>query len=79
LTFELRKGSHSIGSNVRDSACYFFWAVARAYEPKEIQKFAQQLSKVLVTVSLTDREVSVRRAASASFQENVGRHVFSIN
>jgi tubulin-specific chaperone D len=75
LTFELKKGTHSLGSNVRDSACYFFWAVARAYEPNVIEKFSSELSYRLICVSLTDREVSVRRAASAAFQEHAGRNV----
>jgi hypothetical protein len=74
LTYELKKGSFSLGSNVRDAACYFVWSVARAYEPSVIEPFAKRLSERLVVVALTDREIAVRRAASAAFQENAGRH-----
>ena len=74
LTFEQRKGTYSLGTNVRDAACYVFWSVARAYEGHVISPFAQELAEALVVVSLTDREVSIRRAASAAFQENAGRH-----
>ncbi|KAJ3268808.1 hypothetical protein HDV01_002186 [Terramyces sp. JEL0728] len=74
LMFEQRKGNHSLGSNVRDSACYVCWSFARAYEQSVITPFAIELAQTLLVVSLTDREISVRRASSAAFQENVGRH-----
>lgn len=74
LTFEQRKGTYALGTNVRDSACYVLWSVARAYESKVVESFSSKLADALVVVSLTDREVSIRRAASAAFQENAGRH-----
>ena len=74
LTFEQRKGTYALGTNVRDPACYVVWSVARAYESKVVEPFSAKLAEALVVVSLTDREVSIRRAASAAFQENAGRH-----
>ncbi|KAI9218453.1 armadillo-type protein [Blastocladiella britannica] len=73
LAFDQRRGSHSVGSHVRDAACYVCWAFARAYAPAVMAPHVAQLAPVLVTTSLYDREVHVRRAASAAFQENVGR------
>ncbi|KIY45609.1 ARM repeat-containing protein [Fistulina hepatica ATCC 64428] len=73
LYFDVRKGAHSIGSNVRDAASYVLWAMARSQEPTLLVPYAHDLARCLVTVALYDREIHVRRAASAAFQEHVGR------
>lgn len=73
LKFDLKRGSHSIGAHVRDACCYVCWAFARAYAPEIIQPFVSEIAQNLVVVSVFDREINVRRASSAAFQENVGR------
>ncbi|CAO1633061.1 unnamed protein product [Sympodiomycopsis kandeliae] len=73
LFFDVRRGSHSIGSAVRDAACYFFWALARAYDAETLRSQGLLLAQSLATLALLDREVSIRRAASAAYQECVGR------
>ncbi|KAM8945027.1 tubulin-specific chaperone D isoform 1-T1 [Lycaon pictus] len=73
LTYEEKRGSCSVGTNVRDAACYVCWAFARAYEPRELQPFVAAISSALVIATVFDRNINCRRAASAAFQENVGR------
>lgn len=73
LKFDQRRGSHSVGAHVRDAACYVCWSFARAYAPEVMTPYVHILAKELVIVSVFDREVNIRRASSASFQENVGR------
>ncbi|EKM79449.1 hypothetical protein AGABI1DRAFT_120846 [Agaricus bisporus var. burnettii JB137-S8] len=73
LYFDLRKGSHSIGSNVRDAAAYVLWSLARSHDLTSLQPYSNDLARKLVTVALFDREIHIRRAASAAFQEHVGR------
>lgn len=73
LTFDQRKGSYSVGAHVRDAACYVCWSFARAYAPEIMEPYVQDLAVYLIVVAVYDREVNVRRAASAAFQENVGR------
>lgn len=75
LSFDIRNGAHSVGSNVRDAAAYLVWSLARASDPESIRPFALEIAKNLVSVACLDREVSIRRAASAAFQEHVGRMV----
>jgi len=65
----------TIGSSVRDSAAYVLWSLARTLTPDQARPYAQQLAERLVCVAVFDREVSIRRAASAAFQEAVGRWV----
>lgn len=73
LHFDLAKGQHYVGSNIRDAACYVCWAFARAYSPQVLKPFMKNISLGLLTTALFDREINCRRAASAAFQENVGR------
>ncbi|GFO18516.1 tubulin-specific chaperone d-like [Plakobranchus ocellatus] len=73
LTYDDKRGNFSVGAHVRDAACYVCWAFARAYEPKVMVPYVQEIANCLIIVSVFDREVNVRRAAAAAFQENVGR------
>lgn len=72
LFFEQQRGLGAIGTNVRDSACYVLWAAARL-PTDSLQPFARPVSARLGVVMTLDREVTIRRAASAAFQEWVGR------
>ncbi|XP_020084224.1 tubulin-folding cofactor D isoform X1 [Ananas comosus] len=73
LHYDIRRGPHSIGSHVRDAAAYVCWAFGRAYSNSDMKGILEQLAPHLLTVACYDREVNCRRAASAAFQENVGR------
>ena len=93
LVYDERKGSYSVGSHIRDAACYVCWSLARAFDPEVTMTIAicrlfsnvvicncqivrphvAVIARSLVNVAIFDREVQCRRAASAAFQENVGR------
>ena len=73
IHFDILRGQHSIGSPVRDAACYVCWAFARAYSPLILKPYVKDLSNAMLLATLFDREINCRRAASAAFQENVGR------
>jgi len=73
LHFDVPRGATSVGTHVRDAACYVCWAFARAFEPSVMQPHVEPLAKALLIVVVFDREVNCRRAAAAAFQENVGR------
>jgi tubulin-specific chaperone D len=71
--YDVLRRQTSVGANVRDAACYTFWAIARAYSPAVLKSFLSQISEAVILAFLYDREVNCRRAASAAFQELVGR------
>ncbi|GAA5874980.1 hypothetical protein JCM16303_004967 [Sporobolomyces ruberrimus] len=73
LLFDRRRNMQTIGTSVRDSAAYVLWSLSRTLTPAQAQPYAQKLAERLVCVAVFDREVSIRRAASAAFQEAVGR------
>lgn len=73
LVFDEPRAYGSVGSATRDAACYVCWSFARAFEPHVFQPYVQQIAATLLIVTCFDREINCRRAASAAFQENVGR------
>ena len=75
LTLELRWGLSTVGASVRDAACYVMWALPRMRDAALLRPSALYAALRLVVVMTLDREVTVRRAASAAFQEWVGRTV----
>ena len=73
LIYEDRRGNYALGAHVRNAACYVCWSFARAYAPEVIRPYVRTIAGALLVTTVYDREVNCRRAASAAFQENVGR------
>jgi adenosyl cobinamide kinase/adenosyl cobinamide phosphate guanylyltransferase len=73
ILFDKIKGSCAIGAQVREAACYVFWAMSRTYEDHLLAPYIASISINLLCTMLFDRELQCRRAASATFQELVGR------
>lgn len=76
LLFDIPRGAGAAGSNVRDACCYVLWALARIRQVDLLAPFTQSVAQRLLVVATLDRETSIRRAASAAFQEWVGRTTF---
>ena len=91
LSFEQRSTSgSSVGTNVRDAACFGIWALARRYTTDELQAISlaslslipgesvsstlQVLATQLVVCASLDSAGNIRRGSSAALQELIGRH-----
>jgi hypothetical protein len=91
LAFEQRSSTGgSIGTNVRDAACFGIWALSRRYttddllavetstiraaEHHKTLKVQQVLAIELLVVACLDPAGNIRRGSSAALQELIGRH-----
>jgi len=68
LLYDERRGAHSVGTHVRDAACYVCWSFARAYNPSTMTPYMNQLATSLLIMAVFDREINCRRAAAAAIQ-----------
>lgn len=57
LTYDEPRGYSSVGSHIRDAACYVCWAFARAYDKDVIKPFVNEIATALLVVTCFDREV----------------------
>ncbi|CAG9860286.1 unnamed protein product [Phyllotreta striolata] len=73
LVYDEPKGYSSVGSHIRDAACYVCWSFSRAYEGNVLTPHVKDIAGALLIVTCFDKEINCRRAAAAAFQENVGR------
>lgn len=73
LRYDVKLGTRSVGSQVRDAACYVLWACARAYASSVLEPYTVALAGALLETIVLDREINCRRAASAALQEHIGR------
>ncbi|WBW72296.1 tubulin specific chaperone cofactor D, Alp1 [Schizosaccharomyces osmophilus] len=74
LSYEIRVGTRVSGQSIRDASCYFIWSLYRSYLRKDIEPVQLNLVHTLLQTLLFDREVNIRRAATAALFEMVGRH-----
>lgn len=73
IVYDKIKANFVIGSHVREAACYTCWALAHTYDSDLLKAHVSSISTSLLNTILFDRELSCRRAASAAFQELIGR------
>lgn len=95
LDFEQRSSTgSSVGTGVRDAACFGIWALSRKYTTAELLALQRQvisspsgqtdvdvlqkLAVELVCAACVDPSGNIRRGSSAALQELIGRHPHTI-
>jgi hypothetical protein len=75
LTYDFVKGQKPVGNAVRDAACYAIYSLVRTIPPSSeiLTPFLVDIAIRLVCVATLDPSTTIRRAASAAYQELVGR------
>jgi len=58
LVYDEPKGYTSVGSHIRDAACYVCWSFARAFSTDDIQPYVEEIAGALLAVACYDREVN---------------------
>ena len=48
LMYDEKRAMHSVGSHVRDAACYVCWAFARAYDPAHVQPYVHTIARYVL-------------------------------
>ncbi len=79
LHFEQRSSlGVSVGTSVRDAACFGIWSLARKYTTAdltaEVSSTLQTMANGLIVAATLDSAGNIRRGASAALQEMIGRH-----
>lgn len=79
LHFEQRSSlGVSVGTSVRDAACFGIWSLARKYTTAELiaedHSTLQTMANGLIVAATLDPSGNIRRGASAALQETIGRH-----
>lgn len=57
LVYDEPRGYASVGSHIRDAACYVCWSFARAYETEILRPFVKDIASQLLIVACFDKEV----------------------
>src|SRR5271170_1713405 len=75
MTFDFVKGQKPVGNAVRDAACYAIYSIVRTVKPNDstLNPLILPIAVQLVCVATLDPSTTIRRAASAAYQELVGR------
>lgn len=67
LVYDEPIGYTSVGSHIRDAACYVAWTFARAYDSVAFGPYVNQLATSLVITFCFDREVSIWKYISYNY------------
>ncbi|KAJ1608240.1 b-tubulin specific chaparone [Cryptosporidium canis] len=73
LNYEFWSGSRSYGVQIRDSACYIIWSLARGVPPEALRPYSSKIISSILPLTVFDSQINGRRSSCAALQELIGR------
>ncbi|OLQ16619.1 hypothetical protein ChUKH1_14340 [Cryptosporidium hominis] len=73
LNYEYWIGNRSFGVQIRDSACYIIWSLARGVPPKVLKPYSNKIISSIIPLTVFDSQINGRRSSCAALQELIGR------
>lgn len=73
LNYECWAGARSFGVQIRDSACYIIWSLARGMPPEALRPYSSRIISSIIPLTVFDPQINGRRSSCAALQELIGR------
>ncbi|KAF7456300.1 Tubulin-specific chaperone D [Cryptosporidium felis] len=73
LNYEYWIGSRNFGIQIRDSACYIIWSLARGVPPEVLRPHSNKIISSIIPLTVFDPNINGRRSSCAALQELIGR------
>ncbi|OII70896.1 B-tubulin specific chaparone [Cryptosporidium ubiquitum] len=73
LNYEYWIGTRSFGVQIRDSACYIIWSLARGVPPQALRPYSNKIISSIIPLTVFDSQINGRRSSCAALQELIGR------
>ncbi|KAH8584520.1 b-tubulin specific chaparone [Cryptosporidium sp. chipmunk genotype I] len=73
LNYEYWIGNRSFGVQIRDSACYIIWSLARGVPPEVLRPYSNRIISSIIPLTVFDTQINGRRSSCSALQELIGR------
>ncbi|KAH7649531.1 hypothetical protein FG379_001157 [Cryptosporidium bovis] len=73
LNYQEWNGLRNLGTQIRDSACYIIWSLAKNVPSNMLIKYVNDIIISILPLTVFDTQINGRRSSCAALQELIGR------